>query len=65
MDNRRFAIHPNNHIRFSDPSLNPRELKTPDFEVELNNYSVEQHTKWRLGDTTSHTYDDRVEEETY
>ena len=27
-------------MRFFDPSLNPKELKTPDFEVALNNYSV-------------------------
>ncbi|MAC67627.1 MAG: hypothetical protein CMK54_06450 [Proteobacteria bacterium] len=64
MDNGQFAIQPNNRMRFFFPSLNPKELKTPDFEVALNNYSVEQHAKWRLGDTTSHTYDDRIEETT-
>ena len=40
MDNGQFAIQPNNRMRFFDPSLNPKELKTPDFEVALNNYSV-------------------------
>ena len=62
MDNGQFAAQPNNRMRFFDPSLNPRELKTPDFEVALTNYSCEEHAKWRLGDTTSHTYDDRTEE---
>jgi hypothetical protein len=49
MDNGQFAIQPNNRIRFFGPSLNPKELKTPGFEVALFNYSVEQHAKLRLG----------------
>jgi hypothetical protein len=62
MENGQLAIQPNNSIRFFDPSLNPRELKTLDFEVALNNHSVEQHAKWRLGDITSHSYNARIEE---
>lgn len=62
LDNGQFALQPNNRCRFYDPALNPYEMKLPDFYVATRKYRVEQHAKWRLGDTTTTTYDDRVEE---
>ena len=61
LDNGQFALQPNNRCRFFDPALNPREMKTPDFHVATRRYRVEQAAKWRLGDTTTFTYDNRGE----
>ena len=62
LDNGQFALQPNNRCRFFDPALNPREMKAPDFHVATRKYRVEQGAKWRLGDTTTFTYDNRGEE---
>lgn len=59
--NGQFALQPNNRCRFYDPAFNPREMKFPDFKVATRKYRVEQHAKWRLGDTSTVTYDDRGE----
>lgn len=61
LDNGQFALQPNNRCRFFDPALNPNEMKMPDFKVATTKYRVEQHAKWRLGDTTTVTYDNRGE----
>lgn len=61
LDNGQFALQPNNRCRFFDPAFNPQELKFPDFKVATRKYRVEQHAKWRLGDTTTVTYDERGE----
>jgi hypothetical protein len=61
LDHGQFALQPNNRCRFFDPAFNPQELKLPDFKVATRKYRVEQHAKWRLGDTTTVTYDDRSE----
>ena len=61
LDNGQFALQPNNRCRFFDPAFNPREMKFPDFMVATRKYRVEQHAKWRLGDTNGFTYDDRSE----
>ena len=61
LDNGQFALQPNNRCRFFEPALNPREMKTPDFHVATRIYRVEQAAKWRLGDTTTFTYDNRGE----
>lgn len=61
LDNGQFALQPNNRCRFYDPALNPEHLKAPDFKVATKKYRVEQFAKWRLGDTTTVTYDDRGE----
>jgi hypothetical protein len=61
LDNGQFALQPNNRCRFFDPAFNPTELKTPDFRVASRVYSVEQAAKWRLGDTTTVTYDNQGE----
>lgn len=61
LDNGQFALQPNNRCRFFDPALNPSEMRMPDFKVTTTKYRVEQHAKWRLGDTTTVTYDNRGE----
>jgi len=61
LDNGQFALQPNNRCQFFDPALNPQEIKTPDFKVATTKYTVEDKAKWRLGDTTSVTYDGRTE----
>lgn len=59
--NGQFALQPNNRCRFFDPAFNPQEMLKPDFKVATIKYRVEQEAKWRLGDTTTVTYDDRGE----
>jgi hypothetical protein len=61
LNNGQFALQPNNRCQFFDPALNPQEIKTPDFKVATTKYTVEDKAKWRLGDTTSVTYDGRTE----
>lgn len=61
LDNGQFALQPNNRCRFYDPAFNPQDMKFPDFKVATKKYRVEQHAKWRLGDTSTVTYDDRGE----
>lgn len=62
LKNGQFALQPNNRCRFYDPAFNPRDMKFPDFKVATRKYRVEQQAKWRLGDTSTVTYDDRGEE---
>ncbi len=61
LDNGQFALQPNNRCQFFDPAFNPQVMKRPDFKVATKKYRVEQHAKWRLGDTSTVTYDDRGE----
>jgi hypothetical protein len=61
LDNGQFALQPNNRCQFFDASLNPQELRTPDFKVATIKYTVEDKAKWRLGDTTDVMYDGRGE----
>lgn len=61
LNNGQFALQPNNRCRFFDPAFNPQEMKFPDFKVATKKYRVERHAKWRLGDTTTVTYDYRSE----
>ena len=62
LNNGQFALQPNNRTLIYDPALNPKEMRMPDFKVATRKYRVEQHAKWRLGDTTTVTYDNRGEE---
>jgi hypothetical protein len=55
--NGQFALQPNNRCRFFDPAFNPQDMKFPDFKVATRKYRVEQHAKWRLGDTNNFTYE--------
>ena len=61
LDNGQFALQPNNRCRFLDPAITHAELKKPDFAVCTRTYRVENTAKWRLGDTSTVTYDDRGE----
>lgn len=61
LNNGQFALQPNNRCRFYDPAFNPQDMKFPDFHVATRKFRVEQQAKWRLGDTTTVTYDDRTE----
>ena len=59
LDHGQFALQPNNRCRFYDPAFNPQVMKFPDFKGATRKYRVEQHAKWRLGDTSTVTYDNR------
>lgn len=61
LDNGQIALQPNNRCRFFDPAFNPQAMLKPDFKVATRKYRVEQHAKWRLGDTSTFSYDDRGE----
>lgn len=63
LDNGQLALQPNNRCRFFDPALTHSQLKMPDFKVCTKTYRVENTAKWRLGDTTTTTYDNRGEGE--
>lgn len=60
LDNGQFALQPNNRCRFYDPAFNPEEMKFPDFRVATKKYRVEQHAKWRLGDTSRFAYTEEI-----
>lgn len=57
LNNGQFALQPNNRCRFFDPAFNPEEMRFPDFKVATKKYRVEQHAKWRLGDTSNFNYE--------
>jgi hypothetical protein len=61
LDNGQFALQPNNRCRFFDPALTHSQLLVPDFKVCTKKYRVENTSKWRLGDTSTVTYDQRSE----
>ena len=50
LDNGQFACQPNNRCLWYDVSLVPAELKTPDFKIPTEVYSVENHAKWSAED---------------
>jgi hypothetical protein len=56
-DNGQFAAQPNNRLIILEPSSNPRELKIPDFKVATKRWSVENESKWALGDTDTVMYE--------
>ena len=62
LDNGQFALQPNNRCRFYDPSLTFGEIKFPDFKVSTKSYKVEQHAKWRLGDTDDVMYVNKIKD---
>lgn len=57
LKNGQFALQPNNRCRFFDPAFNPQDMRFPDFRVATRKYRVEQHAKWRLGDTDNFNYE--------
>ena len=62
VDNGQYALQPNNRCRFFDPAFTPGEMKFPDFKVATIKWTVENKSKWRLGDTSTFMYDERGEE---
>jgi hypothetical protein len=50
LDNGQFACQPNNRCLWYDVSLVPAVLKTPDFKIPTEVYSVENHAKWSAKD---------------
>lgn len=64
LDNGQYAAQPNNRTLFIDPSLTPAAPKRPDFHVAMEPvWSVERHSRWALGDTTTVDYDGAGEPE--
>jgi hypothetical protein len=61
LDNGQFALQPNNRMRFSDPAFSPVNPALPDFKVCTRTYSVETLAKWRLGETSTVSYDEAGE----
>jgi hypothetical protein len=61
LDNGQFALQPNNRCRFFDPAITHNKLRMPDFKVCTRIFRVENTAKWRLGDTSTVTYDERGE----
>jgi len=49
LDNGQFACQPNNRCLWYDVSLVPAQLKTPDFRIPTETYSVENRAKWTAG----------------
>lgn len=49
LDNGQFACQPNNRCLWYDVSLVPAKLKTPDFKIPTQVYSVENLAKWSAG----------------
>jgi hypothetical protein len=57
LDNKQFALQPNNRMRFSDPAFSPVNPALPDYKVCTQTFSVETSAKWRLGNTSTVSYD--------
>lgn len=56
LDNGQFACQPNNRCLWYDVSLVPAQLKTPDFKIPRQTYSVEHIAKWSVGGDDSWFY---------
>jgi hypothetical protein len=66
LDNGQIGAYPNNRCRFSDPSLTPEQLKTPDFKVSTRYFDVEHAPKWgRLGDQDDYFWQTPTEKKVY
>ena len=48
-----------NVLKLDNPAFNPQEMKWPDFKVATKKYRVDQHAKWRLGDTDNFNYESK------
>ena len=57
LDNGQFACQPNNRCLWYDVSLVPAVLKTPDFKIPTEVYSVENHAKWSAKDEWFYNFD--------
>jgi hypothetical protein len=56
LDNGQFACQPNNRCLWYDVSLVPPVLKTPDFKIPTEVYTVENRAKWSAGGEDSWFY---------
>jgi hypothetical protein len=56
LDNGQFACQPNNRCLWYDVSLVPPDMKTPDFKISKQVYSVENVSKWSAGGQDSWFY---------
>jgi hypothetical protein len=56
LDNGQFACQPNNRCLWYDVSLVPNELKTPDFKIPTDTWSVENVSKWSTAGDDSWFY---------
>jgi len=63
LDNGQFALQPNNRCQFHDPSLTYGELGMPDYLVCTHTYSVENKSKWALGEIERFDYERPQSEE--
>ena len=61
LENGQFAAQPNNRVVWTDQSLIPSEVKTPDFNVCTQNYTVENTPKWSVGHTDKWSYKTKEE----
>jgi len=61
LNNGQFAAQPNNRVVWTDQSLIPSKVKTPDFKVCTQNYCVEKNPKWSVGHTDDWSYKDENE----
>ena len=61
LDNGQFACQPNNRCLWYDVSLVPPTIKTPDFKIPTEVYSVENVSKWSVGtpDTWFYQFDEK------
>ena len=58
LDNGQFACQPNNRCLWYDVSLVPAVLKTPDFSIPTEVYSVENHAKWSAKDEWFYNFEE-------
>ena len=59
LDNGQFFAQPNNRMLWYEQSLNPKELKRPDFKVSTRYFHSEQESKWAFGDTDDYFYEEK------
>ncbi len=59
--NGQFFAQPNNRMLWYEQSLNPKELKIPDFQVSTRYFFSEQESKWAFGDTEDYFYKEQIE----
>ena len=58
LESGQFACQPNNRCLWYDVSLVPAVLKTPDFRIPSEVYSVENHAKWSAKDEWFYNFEE-------
>jgi len=59
LDNGQFFAQPNNRMLWYEQSLNPKELKKPDFKTSTRYFHSEQESKWAFGDSDDYFYEEK------